>query len=233
MPLEEITQKAGEDIDSPLNPLESIENSNQSRNYLGKAYDYAKTTSDKVASSAKRFWDYKGKKWAVDTLAMAPLLTLYAFTNEVGIQHFDVFKSLRARATNCILYPLIGPVMEVKDAYRKYVWGINDESNPPYIRNKLANLSFSTLMQLIFYVPSLIAAGERDPKRIGWAVATNMGLRVATNTLVTFPVMDKVRKYFGTTPKRREKTKPVLFENSFDAELSRELQYAGELSDYL
>ena len=65
MPLEEITQKAGEDIDSPLNPLESIENSNQSRNYLGKAYDYAKTTSDKVASSAKRFWDYKGKKWAI------------------------------------------------------------------------------------------------------------------------------------------------------------------------
>jgi hypothetical protein len=135
---------------------------------------------------------------------MAPLLSLYSFINETVIQGYDLSTSLKARAANCILYPIIGPVMEVKDAYRKYIWRIEDESNPPFIRHKLANFSFSCLMQLMFYAPSLIAAGERDPKKIGWAVATNLGIRVAAHNLITFPIMDKMRKYFGVTLKPKK-----------------------------
>ncbi len=162
------------------------------------------TKNQSKSSCLRKFWEWKGKKWLVDTLTLIPIMTTLSAVNEVGVHGYDLLKCVKARAYNLPLYPLVGPVMEVRDAYRKYIWRIRDESNPPFWRDKLANFVFSLAMQGIFYVPALIAAGEKEPKKLAGAVATNMAIRLATMNFITFPLMKYARKKFGVTPKPKK-----------------------------
>jgi hypothetical protein len=147
----------------------------------------------------------KAKKWAVDTYAFGEMLTLMGMLNELVIHQMDGMTCLKARAYNLALFPLIGPVMELRDSYREHIWGINKDSSA--LRNKAADFTWSMLMQATFYLPSLVVAGEHDPKKLAYMVGTRLLLNSALHTSLSFPYLKYVRKSYGTTPAYENKGK--------------------------
>ena len=146
---------------------------------------------------------YRLKKWTVDTASMAPFLFAFGFASNYVLPGFDVSRSLQATAYNAKWYPAIGPIMEIRDAYRRHIWQIKDETKVSTTRDKISNITWSMIMQGCFYVPGLIHSGEHNPAKIIAGVAMNMGLRSVLQAYTMFPTNRWVRKKFGVLPKAK------------------------------
>jgi hypothetical protein len=104
----------------------------------------------------------RGAEWLIYA-TIGPYLGLQPPTH-MGL---TISQCARSRRNSLPLYILGKEIMKLKDLWSKKVWKINPESSKK--RAKMADLTFSWMVNIGIYAGILAGAGVKDPKKIGIA----------------------------------------------------------------
>lgn len=180
-----------------------------------------------VWNENKEWIKEESKERGAQVYAFGGVFTLIRTFNEMGlprildsanINYLDLHsmsaeQCLASRGSNLLILPFAKDIMKQRNNWFEKVWKMRADSS--VAREIGATISFSCIMQLGLYAPSIIlpalARGEMDITslhdwyQMGMKVATNLIIQTPLMTALVFPTYDITMKEYGFKIPKRNK----------------------------